>query len=112
MSAKTKEAADEIKPELKSRLVARGDLSHIFNRSDSPTAEKEAVLIICSFASSRKLVIKSFDLDHGYFQGEKLDKPLILRQPKGGLPDKSIDPEARVLAFVPIYGTRDAGRGL
>ena len=97
---------------MKSRLVARGDLSNIFNRSDSPTAEKEGMFLVFSFASSRKLIIKVGDLDHGYFQGEKLSKPLILKQPKSGLPDPKIQPDDRLLAFVPIYGTRDAGRGL
>ena len=101
-----------IEPDMKSRLVARGDLSKVWTRSDSPTADKEAVFILFSFASSRKLRIKSGDLDHGYFQGEKLSKPLILRQPDGGLPDPNVKPDDRMMCFVPIYGTRDAGRGL
>ena len=70
------------------------------------------MFILFSFASSRKLIVKVGDLDHGYVQGEKLSKPLILRQPAGGLPDAKIKPDDRFLAFVPIYGTRDAGRGL
>ena len=59
---------ENIPPDMKSRLVARGDLSQVFSRSDSPTADKEAIFILFSFASSRKLRIKSGDLDHGYFQ--------------------------------------------
>ena len=97
---------------MKSRLVARGDLSHVFNRSDAPTADKEAVFMVLSFASSRGLTIKSGDLDHGYFQGEKLSNPLVLRQPTGGLPAPGIKPDDRLLAFVHIYGTRDAGLSL
>ena len=58
----------DIPPEMKSRLVARGDLSKIWSRSDSPTADKEAIFIVFSFASSRQLRLKSGDLDHGYFQ--------------------------------------------
>jgi len=106
------ESNPDMDPLMKSRLVARGDLSHIFSRSDSPTAEKEGIFIILSFAASRRLKINCGDLDHGYFQGERLSKPLILRQPKGGLPDKLIKFDDRLLAFVPIYGTKDAGRGL
>ena len=49
-------------------------------------------------------------LDHGYFQGERLSKPLVSRQPLGGLQDPNVKPDDRMLAFVPIYGTRDAGR--
>ena len=56
---------------MKSRLVERGDLSKVYTRSDSPTADKEAVFLIFSFASSRRLRLKSGDLDHGYFQGER-----------------------------------------
>ena len=103
---------EDIPPDMKSRLVARGDLSTVFSRSDSPTADKEAIFILFSFASSRRLRIKSGDLDHGYFQGEKLSKPLILRQPEGGLPDPAAKRDDYMLCFVPIYGTRDAGRGL
>ena len=112
-ATKDKKAAPA-EPKMKSRLVARGDLSHVFNRSDSPTADKEAVFMVLSFASSRGLTIKSGDLDHGYFQGERLSNPLALRQPAGGLPAPGIRlrPDDRLLAFVPIYGTRDAGRSL
>ena len=68
--------------------------------------------MVISGASSRCLQIESGDLDHGYLQGEKLSKPLVLRQPTGGFPDKGIKSDDRMFAFVPIYGTRDAGRGL
>ena len=108
---KRTEETPDIEPEMKSRLVARGDLSKIWSRSDSPTADKESVFLVLSFAASRRLMINSGDLDHGYFQGEKLAKPLVLRQPAGGLPD-DVQPDDRMLAFVPIYGTKDAGRGL
>ena len=86
--------------------------SALFNRSDSPTADREAVFLAISFATSRKLKIRSGDLDHGYFQGEKLSRPLLLRQPKGGLPDDKSKLYDMMLAQVPIYGARDAGRGL
>ena len=73
-----------IEEKLKARLVARGDLSTNENRTDSPTADNEAVMMVCSWASSRRLKIRCGDLDHGYFQGEELTWPLVLRQPKGG----------------------------
>ena len=68
--------------------------------------------MVFRFAASRRRKIRSGDLDHGYFQGERLSKRLLLKQPKGGLPDPSINESDRRLAFVPMYGTRDAGRGL
>ena len=70
------------------------------------------MFLVISFATSRKLKIRSGDLDHGYFQGEKLSRPLLLRQPKGGLPEDSIKYDDMSLAQVPVYGTRDVGRGL
>ena len=99
-----------IQKKIKARLVARGDLQHIFGRTDSPTADKEGMFIVFPFASSRNLKIRSADLDHGYFQGERLSKPVIMRQPKEGIPD--MPPDARILSWVPVYGTKDAGRGL
>ena len=51
-------------------------------------------------------------MENAYFNAEKLTRALILRFPKGGLPDKSLDARKhRLKANVPIYGTRDAGRG-
>ena len=97
---------------MRSRLVARGDLSKVWARSDSPTADKEAVFIVISFAACRGLAIETGDLENGYFQGERLQKPLVLKQPAGGVPEPGILPDDRLLAFVPIYGTKDAGRGL
>ena len=40
-----------------------------------------------------------------------MDRVLLLRPPKGGLPDPEYaDGETMILARVPIYGTTDAGR--
>ena len=72
----------------------------------------DSVFLVLSFASPRRLRIRSGDFDHGYFQGERFSKPLVLCQPHGGLPDPKVKPGDRMLAFVPIYGIRDAGRGL
>ena len=56
-------------------------------------------------------MIRSADITNAYFQGRELDRVLLFTQPKGGLPDPDIPPGAHLLARVPIYGTRDAGRG-
>ena len=40
-----------------------------------------------------------------------MDRLLLLRPPKGGIPDPEYaDGETMILARVPIYGTQDAGR--
>ena len=96
----------------KSRLVARGDLeqSHEEIRTDSPTVETEALNIILAWTASFSLRIKSIDITNAYFHGEKMDRLMLLRLPRGGLPDPEIPDGAMMLARVPIYGTKDAGR--
>ena len=99
-------------PKYKSRLVPRGDQEQAEVRSDSPTCDMEVINIICSVSACYKWVLGVVDLENAYFNAEKLIRVLILRLPKGGLPDKSIRSDThRLKANVPIYGTRDAGRG-
>lgn len=88
----------DIEVKHKSRLVTRGDLESGDIRSDSPTADIEAQNLVFSFASSRKVMIGSADITNAYFQGEELDRVLILKQPKGGLPG-----EPRKDVFRPEY---------
>ena len=99
-----------MEPLTRSRLVGRGDLEKgIENlRSDSPTCDIEAQNLIFSFAATHCLVIKSVDITNAYFQGEEQDRLMILRQPPGGI--LGLHPNTRMLARVPIYGTKDAGR--
>jgi hypothetical protein len=99
----------------KSRLVGRGDLEKVDVRSDSPTISEEGQSLIFSFAAAHGLSIKSADITNAYFQGEKLTRPMLFRQPKGGLTkydgDDGMQEDNYLLAQVPVYGTRDAGRG-
>ena len=101
-------------PEFKSRLCGRGDLEGIDGlRTDSPTAEIEAHHLLFSFAASNKLILKTADISNAYFQGELLDRVLLLKPPQSGIPDPEYeDGETMILARVPIYGTQDAGRKL
>ena len=39
-------------PKYTSRLVAQGDLQKQFGRTDSPTADPEAIALVCAFAVS------------------------------------------------------------
>ena len=99
-------------PLFKSRLVARGDLEQSYSdiRTDSPTAEVEALNILLAWCAAWMLKICSIDITNAYFHGMILDRLMLLRPPRGGLPDKSIPGDSMMLARVPIYGTRDAGR--
>jgi hypothetical protein len=111
-SHKRRDGGPIILPEYKSRLCGRGDLEGIDGlRTDSPTAEIEAHHLLFSFAASNKLKIRTADISNAYFQGQELDRVLLLRPPSSGLPDQDYqDGETMILARVPIYGTQDAGR--
>ena len=97
-----------VEEKLKSRLVVRGDLEKGDPRSDSPTASLEAQNMVFSFAASRRLKIKCLDVTDAYFQGEEIDRVLLLSQPKGGLP--GMEPDEHMLARAPIHGSVDGGR--
>ena len=99
-------------PEFKSRLCGRGDLEGIDGlRADSPTAEIEAHNLLFSWAAANQLDLSTADISNAYFQGEVLDRVLLLRPPRSGIPDTDYeDRETLILARVPIYGTTDAGR--
>ena len=67
--------------EFKSRLVACGQLeAHKKEiRSDAPTCSLEAFNLIVSFAACNKLKLRCADLSNAYFQGEKMDRLLLLQ---------------------------------
>ena len=95
----------------KSRLVACGQLETDRKkiRSDSPTCPLEAFNLIASFAACNRLTLKCADLANAYFQGEKMDRLLLLKPPRGGLPGEE-DNGYMLAANMPIYGTGDSGR--
>ena len=111
-SHRRRQGGPYVPPEYKSRLCGRGDLEGIDGlRKDSPIAEIEAHHLLFSFASSNRLKLKTADTSNAYFQGEQMDRLLLMRPPKGGIPDpENEDGETLILARVPIYGTQDAGR--
>ena len=106
-----KERTDqEYVPKFKSRLVLCGNFEVSKGlRSDTPTADTEAHNILCCWAAIQGAQLHSADVASTYFQGRPLDRVLIMRQPRGGLP--GIDPEVFFLVRVPIYGLTDSGRG-
>ena len=99
-------------PEYKSRLTGRGDLENLDGvRSDTPTADIGVHNLIFSYAASNRLRLKTADVSNAFFQGKEMDRLLLPRPPKGGLPDLDYaDGETMILARVPIYGATDAGR--
>ena len=95
---------------LKSRLVGCGNFEDTDGvRTDSPTCDLEGQNLLFSWAASSHLHLCSADITNAYFQGKQLDRAILFRQPPGGLPGVSLD--AMLVARVPVYGTKDAGRG-
>ena len=84
-----------IKADFKSRLVGCGqneDTTEL--RTDSPTCELEALNLIISFAACHCYRLKCGDIRNAYFQGKELDIILLLKPPRGGLPDPDITEDA------------------
>ena len=101
-----------IRPELKSRLVGCGNFEDTEGlRTDSPTGDVDAHNLVFSWCSSHKVKIKSADISSAYLQGKQNDRVILYRIPKGGIPEEGIEEGSVLAARVPIYGTKDAGRG-
>ena len=100
----------DYKPMYKSRLVSCGNFEMTEGlRSDSPTADVEMHCLVCSWAACHQADIHSADITSAYFQGRPLDRVLLMRQPRGGLP--GVEPNVLFLVRVPVYGITDSGRG-
>jgi Reverse transcriptase (RNA-dependent DNA polymerase) len=106
---KRKPGGPFVAPAFKSRLVNRGDLeNHDGVRSDSPTCDLVGLNMTLAWAASMRLRAKAGDITNAYFQGQPLERLILLRPPRGGLPD--VEEGTMLVARVPIYGTCDAGR--
>ena len=97
-------------PKFKSRMVSCGNFEHSEGlRSDSPTSDLETHHVVAAWSASHGTPLQSADITSAYFQAQPLDRVLLMRQPRGGLP--GVDPTALLLIRVPIYGLCDSGRG-
>ena len=106
----------DFEPVYKARLVSCGNFEKVEKgevRCDSPTSEPESHLVLASCASSLRWRLLSADITNAYFQSEPLTRLLLMSQPRGGLTqyDPEIPEDALLMCRVPIYGTKDAGRG-
>ena len=100
-----------MKADFKSRLVACGQYEDTTElRTDSPTCELEALNLIMSYAACYGFRLKCGDIRNAYFQGKEMDRVLLLKPPRGGLPGEGDLSDTAILARVPIYGIGDSGR--
>ena len=98
--------------ELKSRLVARGDLEENQElRTDSPTVSQIVLALIISFAAATGKRLRSGDISAAFLQGTGIQRLLRLRLPDGGIPDPDVLPGSLLVCLKSVYGTRDAPRG-
>ena len=98
--------------EHKSRMVVCGQLERCDGlRTDSPTGDVDAHNLVFSWCASNKVHVKSADISSAYLQGKQNDRVILYRIPKGGIPEEGVQEGDVIAARVPIYGTKDAGRG-
>ena len=64
----------------------------------------------CHKAAGTKRKLKCADITSAYFQGQELDRLMPLRPPTDGF--DGVPDGGGLIARMPVYGTRDAGRGL
>ena len=97
---------------LKSRLVGCGNFEDCEGlRTDSPTGDVDTHNLIFSWCAANKVMIRSADISNAYLQGNEVDRVILYKIPKGGIPEEGVEEGTVIAARVPIYGTKDAGRG-
>ena len=98
-------------PKVKSRLVVScgnyEDQSILW--TDSPTSERESRNLVAAFAAIHRCAIHSADVTSAYFQAQPLDRVVMMKPPRGGLP--GVDSNQLRLVRVPMYGLCDSGPG-
>ena len=92
-------------------MVACGSFENTLGiRTDSPTCDLEGLNLIISWAASKRPKLTTADIRNAYFQGKTLDRLVLLKVPRSGLPDKGVTDDMAMAARVPVYGLKDSGR--
>ena len=68
--------------------------------------------IVCSWCAQAHVSIHSCDFTNGYFQVQEIDRMLLYRIGAEGIPEEGVAGGGILASRVPIYGTKDTGRGL
>eukprot|EP00959_Pyramimonas_sp_CCMP1952_P337605 7069899-Pyramimonas_sp.AAC.1 len=100
-----------VAPQHKSIFAARGDLEESWGiRADAPTRELEGLWLVVSWAYSAEKTFECADFTSAFFQGQELDRLVLLKPPPDGL--EGVPGGGALIARMPVYGARGAGRGL
>jgi hypothetical protein len=78
----------DFKPIYKARLVSCGNFESVNKEEiccDSPTSEPESHLVLCSYAATHKLRLRTADITNAYFQVAPMTRLLLMAPPRGGL---------------------------
>ena len=100
-----------VAPDLKSRLVGCGNFEETEGlRTDSPTGDVDSHNLIFSWCAAHKVKICSADISNAYLQGNEVDRVILYKIPKGGIPEEGVEEGTVIAARVSIYGIKDVGR--
>eukprot|EP00959_Pyramimonas_sp_CCMP1952_P079070 1652866-Pyramimonas_sp.AAC.1 len=84
---------------------------HSSARVDSLRTEirRKELRLIASWAVGTKKTLKCADITSAHVQGQELDRLMLLKPPRDGL--EGVPDGGALIARMPVYGTRGAGRG-
>ena len=96
-----------------SRLVGCGNFETTEGpRTDSPAGDLDSHNVVCSWCAQAHVSIQACDFTNEYFQGQEIGRISVCRIPAEGIPQEGIAGGASLASRVPVYGTKDVGRGL
>ena len=82
------------------------------SRQISPAGHVDSHNIVCSWCAQAHVSTHSCDFTNAYFQGQEIDRILLYCIPAECIPKKGVAKGSILASRVPVYGTKDAGRGL
>ena len=100
MTEKTAYLLDSVKKvvPLQSHLVGRGNSEDTDGfRADSPTGGVDAHNLVLYWAAQAGVKVKVADITNAYLQGMPMDRILLYRITKGGIPEEGIEDEQQLL---------------
>ena len=96
-----------------SRLAGCGNFETTQGRrTDSPTGDVDSHSAVRSWCGQAHVSIHTCDFTNGYFQGQEVDRILLYKIPAEDIPEEGITGGEILTSRVPVYGAKDAGRGL
>ena len=82
------------------------------HRTDSQAGDVDSHNIVCCWCAHAHVSTHSCDFTTGYFQRQEIDRILLYRIPAEDIPEEGSVGGEILASRVPVYGTKDARRGL